>query len=145
MALNENALWNTLSTKLRTVPQFKFQRHEDRYSKGIPDSSFSGMGFHGWIELKHLSKWPARANTVVRIDHYTQDQKIWIKEHGERGGLVWLFVQVGDTWLLFDWQRAQQVGELTRVEMLNTANRVWNKKLPILELLSCIIQRVPVE
>lgn len=43
---------------------------------GTPDVEYHG----GWIEVKRTVEWPARATTVVRLDHdLTLEQRIWIK------------------------------------------------------------------
>lgn len=136
----EHALWRTLQGKLRNVPQFIFQRHEDKFSEGIPDTSFSGMGHNGWIELKFAAKWPVRATTPLRLPHYTPEQRIWLREHGEAGGRCWLFLQVGNEYLLFDWRASQQVGKATRVELYNLAMAKWDKNINILEFCACIIK-----
>ena len=31
----------------------------------------------GWIELKWLRAWPVRADTVVKIEHFTRQQRVW--------------------------------------------------------------------
>ena len=41
---------------------------------GTPDVNF----VEGWVELKWIRAWPAREKTVVKIDHYTQQQRVWL-------------------------------------------------------------------
>lgn len=41
---------------------------------GTPDVQFIG----GWIELKFREKWPKRADTTVRIEHFTPQQRVWL-------------------------------------------------------------------
>ena len=48
--LPEQRVWDSLR---RHMPEdFLPQRHEDKYSPGIPDLSFVWRGVQGWIELK---------------------------------------------------------------------------------------------
>lgn len=53
MRLPEQRVWDTL--KRRMPEDFLPQRHEDKYSSGIPDLSFVWRGVSGWIELKSAS------------------------------------------------------------------------------------------
>ena len=41
---------------------------------GTPDVQFIG----GWLELKFLEAWPKRAETTVRIEHFTPQQRVWL-------------------------------------------------------------------
>ena len=66
---------------------------------GTPDVSYAG----GWIELKQVEQWPARAETVLKIDHYTPQQRIFAVKERRAGGACWMLLQVGRReLLLFD-------------------------------------------
>jgi hypothetical protein len=108
-------------------------RHEDKLSPGIADVSFVIHGEHGWMELKHL-QWPKRANTIVRCEHYTAEQRNFLKGKGRAGGNTWLFCQIGRDHLLFDWQRAQLFGTLNTEDTLAHANHVWRSRMDWEEL-----------
>lgn len=41
---------------------------------GTPDVQF----IDGWLELKYLETWPKRAETTVRIEHFTPQQRVWL-------------------------------------------------------------------
>ena len=70
---------------------------------GTPDVNYDGGGDrHGWIELKQLSDWPDREETDVRIDCFTPQQRVWILRRWLAGGKVFLLLQVGKDWLLFN-------------------------------------------
>lgn len=64
-----------------------------------------------WIECKYLEDWPKREATTVRIDHFTQQQRVWLlRRHIAcakkkiRRGYGWLVLYVASTrdWLVFD-------------------------------------------
>jgi hypothetical protein len=101
-------------------------RHEDLMTQGIPDRSFGARGVQGWIELKALPTWPKRKDSPVSIHHYTQEQKAWLFGRGRQGARCWLLVVVKETntWMLFNWIVAQEVGGLTRLQMLERADYV---------------------
>lgn len=92
---------------------------------GTPDVAYS----HGFVELKNLDGFPVRASTVVRIPHYTDNQRDWLLAHHRAGGLAWLVIQVEQEWFVFDAERAQEVGlTLTRQDWYNNANAHWGIK-----------------
>ena len=91
--------------------------HEDALNVGIPDLSYSGNGVNGWIELKWLPFWPVRADTIVRIPHYTKEQKHFLLTRGRAGGRCWLLLRVGKEHLLFNYLNTQYVGAVTREEL----------------------------
>lgn len=78
---------------------------------GTPDIQFIG----GWIECKYLEDWPARAETAVRIPHFSPQQRVWLLRRWiscrklntdiDKG---WLLIYVVSTrdWLLFDGETA---------------------------------------
>jgi hypothetical protein len=125
--MSEANLW----AKIRERMAHKWDeatRHEDKLNPGICDVSFVAGGRHGWVELKKI-QWPKRAGTIVRCKHYTPEQRNFLKRKGRAGGNTWLFVQIGRDHLLFDWERAQQFGELNTEETLALANHVWRSRM----------------
>jgi len=78
---------------------------------GTPDVQFIG----GWLELKYLEDWPAKADTTVRIPHFSQQQRVWLlrrftacKKLSTNDYRAWLLIYVVSTkdWLLFDGETA---------------------------------------
>jgi len=71
---------------------------------GTPDVNYIG----GWVELKYLERWPVKKETKVTLDHYTQQQRVWIMRRWYNQGAVWLCLQVSKTreWLVFDGETA---------------------------------------
>lgn len=86
------------------------QSHEDQFSTGIPDLSFAAGGVDGWIELKQIPRWPARASTLVKPSKYTADQVNWLRRRAKKGsGQCFVFVRVDKEYFLFSYLRARQV------------------------------------
>ncbi|MHB1099495.1 MAG: hypothetical protein ACYCZR_08070, partial [Burkholderiales bacterium] len=101
--------------------------HEDALNPGIPDLSYSGNGVHGWIELKWLEAWPKREDTIVRILHYTKEQKHFLLSRGRAGGRCWLLLRVGREHLLFSHELAQDVGKASIDWLESAATIYWCK------------------
>ena len=102
---------------------------------GTPDVNYS----EGWIELKWLRYWPVRDNTVVRIDHFTDKQREFLKRRWELGGNAWLLLQRRQEWLLFHGLDAHDyVGNLTRTGLYRCARMRWTKGLKNEELIECL-------
>ena len=99
--------------------------HEDMLNAGILDLSYSGGGVHGWVELKWLEAWPKREDTIVRIPHYTKEQKYFLLTRGRAGGRCWLLLRVGKQHLLFDHEGAQKVGTVNHAHTAALSFTAW--------------------
>ena len=105
----------------------KWLKHWDPYPvenpawPGTPDVNY----LHGWIELKQLPEWPVRTNTPVQVEHFTPQQRIWLKKRCKAGGDAWLLLQVKKEWLLFDGTTAAYVlgKDTTRLQLIASAQR----------------------
>lgn len=112
----------------RKVCQMLSRVHRDPISvensayPGTPDVNYAD----GWIELKALEKWPARKSTPVRIGHFTQQQKVWLRRRWKISRNAWLLLVVGAEWLLFDGETAfLKVGKSSRSELFDVAFCSW--------------------
>ncbi len=105
---------------------------------GMPDVEYVG----GWAELKWIAtdKWPKRAKTVVRIEHYSDEQRAWLLRRWNFGEACWLVLQSGQEWFFWDAVKAQAVGTLTRDELIQTAN-YYHKTKPTSEVVCWILSR----
>lgn len=74
---------------------------------GTPDVQY----IDGWLELKFLEEWPKRAETTVRIEHFTPQQRCWLlrrfltcQKRKTLHGQVFLLLYVAETreHMLFD-------------------------------------------
>lgn len=84
----------------------------------------------GWIELKQVpkSKIPKRTTTVLRIDHFTPQQRAWLARRWDSGGACGLLLLLGDEWLLFDGMTAAlTVGKVNTQDTRVAAYRLWPK------------------
>jgi hypothetical protein len=145
--MSEKNLWSVL--RKRMVPDYwsEATRHEDAYQLGIADVSFVTQpsfsdvkGEHGWMELKWRAGWPSRANTAVTFPHYTDDQRFWLMRKGDKGGMTFLFAQIGDNYLLFDHVEAQRVGLLNTADTFEAACFVCNRHLDAEKLYLAILE-----
>jgi hypothetical protein len=131
--MSEKNMWTHLRKKMVGGKHWtEATRHEDAYQRGIADVSFvqrsDEVNLHGWVELKFKGTAPVRPSTICKLPHFTDDQRIWLKNKGEAGGMTFLLLQLGRAWLLFDHQRCQEVGHLTSAELFETAN-YWSDGL----------------
>lgn len=133
--MSEARLWEYV--RLGMGGRWAAQRHEDKYSLGIPDVSYSA-GVHGWIELKFVAKPPNNPKSNLIIRHFTATQRNWLTTHGSRGGRCYLLVQVEKTYLLFTWDQVAMVGACTFQELKENAFRCWEGRIPWVELLKAI-------
>jgi hypothetical protein len=106
---------------LRTLDAFAV---ENRVRPGTPDVNY----IDGWIELKWIRRWPRNADaSFVHLDHFTPQQRLWLKTRWRKGGRSFLLLQANQTdWLLFDGETAAQVvGRVTRPELYQRALATW--------------------
>lgn len=116
--------------------------HEDSLNVGLPDLSYSGNRVHGWIELKWAESWPKRAETPLRLPHYTKEQKHFLLARARAGGgRCWLLLRVGREHLLFNHEQAQEVGELERAELLARATMHTDRGRIDFDLLTRILTK----
>jgi hypothetical protein len=105
---------------------------ENRVGPGTPDVNYIG----GWVELKWMKRWPKNADTSpVLLDHFTPQQRAWLRLRWKRGGRAYLLLQVGKEWLLFEgpWAAAN-LGRVTRPELRKGAIGSWMNGLKAQEL-----------
>lgn len=124
--MSEKLMWASLQKAIGIY--WDAQRHEDVLAQGLPDVSFGCAGRNGWIELKYIEAWPKKEDTIVRIKHFTPQQKAWLLRRQKMGGCCWLLLRVGATndWLIFHPLKARFVGDMTEQEMFNAAAFIWS-------------------
>lgn len=91
----EQGLWQTFKRNL--APYGKLQRIEHEF---VPDVAYCLGGISGWVELKHLSAWPVRQSTRVRVPSLKREQADWLMDWSRAGGEAWCLLQVGREYLL---------------------------------------------
>ncbi len=114
--MSEGDLWQWVRGQLVEAGA-DFTRVENLLEVGTPDVTYClPGGVEGWLELKHVHKWPAREGTRVRVK-FEPGQVPWLLDRAARGGRVRLLVRVGWGNYLFDAMGALRVsGGLSRAE-----------------------------
>lgn len=91
---------------------------ENPVRPGTPDVNF----IEGWMELKILPKWPARASTKIKVPCFTPQQRVWLDRRFSRGGAAYFLILIAKDWLLFDGDvAAKLIGKLNKNEMIEHA------------------------
>lgn len=115
---HERNMWNRMNVGLMLAigpKHLRMQRIEDAYSSGIPDVAFSASWkrkrIAGWIELKRVLKYPVRKATPIKMEHFTKEQKLFLKLHGRLSHSAYLFVQVENDYYIFDHINIDKLGD----------------------------------
>ncbi len=128
-------MWVYLASKMRGL--WDAQRHEDKYSVGIPDLSFAvrldGRAVDGWIELKTILAYPTWDRTRIKIRHLKAEQVNWMERRARSGsGSVFLLLAVGRSMDGADWYllpvdsvRDLYEGKLGREDLAFRSVAVW--------------------
>ena len=129
--MSEDSLWKALRPLIKHLDPVRI---ESPIVPGIPDVNYS----QGWIELKYAECWPVRGGRL-RIDHFTTEQKNFLRRRHTAGGNAFLLLKVGlgskAEWFLFDGIRASiWVGLAGREILLKTCCQHWVGKPPVKEL-----------
>lgn len=109
---------------------------ENEILVGQPDTNYCVEGSEGNIELKYISEWPKRRGNIVRIHHYTKEQRMWIFKRAMALGSVFLFVKVVNEYFLFTaFPAIEKVGiNLTMHGFYGQAYHTWADKINFEEL-----------
>lgn len=104
MKTSEAQLWEWIARELHG--HCHIQRHEDKYSVGIPDFSYGWDNADGWVELKTLAREP-KPKTVFDFDlkYLKPEQRNWMSKRAASGsGRVYLICWVDpDTMYAWRW------------------------------------------
>lgn len=118
MRLPEQRLWDWLRDRLSG--RWFAERVENRVMAGTPDVYFSHPHGRGWLELKVVNNWPRTEAGKLKIPHWTQNQRNWMRRHHEHGGKAWLVVGIehtGELLMLPDTTALQAVDNWTQDEI----------------------------
>lgn len=143
--MSEHALWHLMRDKLKDQGGH-WHRVENLLDRGTPDVDWACWGSEGWIELKELAEWPKRPSTIVRVPHFSDDQKCWLMDRGNAGGRVHLLLRVAKprTYLLLDWWGAVTcLGKTTREELEHVALVCRGPEFPVAHLRSALTRELP--
>lgn len=96
-------------------------RIENMIAKGTPDINSCIRGVEFWIETKFLMRWPVG---IVKIEHFTTDQRIWLRTRARAGGLVFVALYVAnvrEVLLIPGAAAADLIGDTTRAGLISAA------------------------
>ncbi len=115
--MNETYIWKMLKGPIKSAGGH-CTRHENNGTLGVPDISYGLGGVQGWVESKHINKWPKKG-TIVKFKKFTVPQKRWIYNRGKAGGKCFVFLLIGEIFafselLIFRWQDVMELGTVTR-------------------------------
>lgn len=106
----------------RATPEFDWERHEDKFTPGIPDCSFGARGVGGWVELKTYDCWPRDPSSPLKFVDLKPQQVNWTIKRGRKMNRVWFLVAVSEDWFLISWVYARKLGKLTREQLLRASD-----------------------
>jgi hypothetical protein len=116
---------------IRLLRHLDARSMESAISIGVPDINYCC----GWIELKYVARLPVRQGTLVRIPHYTQEQRIWLLRRYRVSRNAFLLVQVDKhVFLGYGGERASVVGNLTSSELFERADLVMREGINVEKL-----------
>lgn len=97
---------------------------ENPAQPGTPDVNY----VEGWIELKKLNKWPSKPDLIVRVEHFTPQQRNWHILRHRRNGVSWVLLQVKNDWVLLQGMDAAEIlGRVNKADLLQRATMVWSE------------------
>lgn len=98
------------------------QRIETPDIDGTPDVNH----LFGWVELKYVRAWPKRDNTPLRLDHYSQHQRVWHKRRCKAGGLCHVLLGVEkEHFLIWGEVASEFLGKIPRMELIMRSDAHW--------------------
>ena len=113
--MSERALAGRVVEILKPLDGF---RVENPCHPGTPDVNYVG----GWLELKQVDKWPVKEETPLRVEHFTQQQRIWLSRRVRKGGRAYVLIQVAREYILLGGDVAAEIlGESTRQDLVQAS------------------------
>ena len=131
--MSENNLWRYLQKNLKDSKTM-LMRIENPFYKGVPDVNFLIDGNEGWLELKYIPQYPKKEITIVKVPHFTIEQKIWHNARFKNKGRTMVLIQVDDDYFIFKKEKINLLGSLNKYRMFQHANKFWKNKINFREL-----------
>lgn len=110
----ERLMWSERVRPVLYQSRLDPHRIENLLGLGMPDVNYT----HGWIELKAMAEWPKRDTTPLRVDHFSKEQRVWLRRRWRMKGNAWLLLEVGtkEFYLLTGEMAADHIGKITRAD-----------------------------
>lgn len=136
----EQGLWDKIRNSMGAG--WRADRVENKILQGMPDVYFAiSPQLTGWLELKVLPVMPTRAETPIRIPHYTSYQANWHWTHRDFGTKSWILVKHQDELHVFASRMALALFEGMTAEQFRKAGRVVDMtKLDRLKIVDALLQ-----
>ena len=131
--MSENNLWRYLQKNLKDSKTM-LMRIENPFYKGVPDVNFLIDGNECWLELKYIPQYPKKEITIVKVPHFTIEQKIWHNARFKNKGRTMVLIQVDDDYFIFKKEKINLLGSLNKFRMFQHANKFWKNKINFREL-----------
>ncbi len=128
---SERALWQTVRRHLS--PHGLFHRIENRIGAGTPDVVYCIKGRTGWLELKHVPRWPPRDKLTLR--YLTSFQILWMRQWRQHEGRAWVLLQVERDYLFLS---PDPIEQCTKEQLLERAELVGKGRFPTAEALKLL-------
>lgn len=132
---SEASLWKTVQKNMKS--RWEAQRIENPVGPGTPDVYYTmkSNGSMGWIELKHEHKWPKRTSTTLKVDHFTPQQRNWLRRHEKAGAKVFVLIQVEKDYFLIDGTTAADcIGDWTKEDFMEYSLAYWPNRISYTDL-----------
>ena len=91
--MSEKALWSLVRSNLA----LRMFRVENRVAAGMPDVHYVRQGKSGWFEMKYMKEFKTGRKVSVGLKKH---QHMWLKDYIDHGGIFWIMLRVGRTWLM---------------------------------------------
>jgi hypothetical protein len=116
----ESVLWRLLKKAMRQAGHEAI-RIENVVGLGNPDVIYClDKKIMGWIELKYLSHWPKRKTTIIKLRHFTKEQRLFFKKAKRWSNRVHMLLRIEkDLMLLTAPEALNYIGTLTKTELLS--------------------------
>lgn len=124
--MNESQYWgDVVRPALMSVPNADVTRIENAAATGTPDVTACVWQTDFWLELKNVVWPPKRKDTIIRLEHYTREQRLWIRRRGLAGGRVYLLLRIvypRTQHMLFNWPESYKlVGNVPMNELCDAS------------------------
>ena len=125
--MTEASFWKKVKPMLKEAGLDPI-RVENAAHIGTPDVNYTG----GWIELKHTTRLP-KLDQMLRIPHFTPEQRVWLARRCHNGGKAFVLMQVGTHHFLMDGMIAARIlGDCKMQKVVTESIGYWpgpiNKK-----------------
>lgn len=119
-------------------------RVENMIGSGYPDIDYCIRGSAGKVESKWRLRWPRDPADVVTLDHFTNQQRLWIRDRHLSGGRIFVSLEVEKpvaTYLLLpgEWARLRLGVDATRAEIEGAALALGVGKFPVEDFLRVLV------